>query len=109
MNEGESMLIKNLTTQIETMNGNHREDNDRLHLRLDEYNDCNQKNTVLLTSHSGKIKSLEVDVGEMKPKIEKSQIERKGRDFALKILKGVMWFIMAAGSIYGAWMKYKVG
>jgi len=53
------MLIENLTSQVETMNKNHREDNERFHSRLDEYNKCNQENTNTLTRQGGKIKGLQ--------------------------------------------------
>jgi len=124
MTREETMLIENLTTQIETMNKNHREDNDRLHSRLNEYNTCNQENTKTLTQQGGKIKALRVDMDIVKPQaaavpslaenmkivlphVQDQLIEKKGKAIAIKIGKGILWTLMAVGSIYGAWAKYK--
>lgn len=124
MNKEEAMLIENLTDQVKTMNENHREDNDRLHTRLDEYNKCNQENTKTLTHQGGKIKSLEADmeivlpqaasVGGLKtdmeivlPHIENELIKKKGKAWALKATKGFLWILMTMGSFYGLYMKFK--
>jgi len=124
MNKEEAMLIENLTSQIETMNENHREDNNRLHTRLDEYNKCNQENTQTLTQQGGKIKSLQSDMDIVKPQaaavsglqsnmeivlphVEEAEIKKKGKAFVMKTAKGFLWILMTAGSIYGLYMKFK--
>lgn len=125
MNKEEAMLIEGLTNQIETMNKNHREDNERFHTRLDEYNKCNLENTKTLTHQGGKIKGLQGDMDIVKPQaaqvgglktdmdivlphVQNELIKKKGKAWVLKTLKGFLWILMTIGSVYGLYMKFKV-
>ena len=108
------------------MGKNHREDNIAFYEKLDDYNNCNEKNTQTLIKQDGKIKGLRHDMDEVKPKADKvpqlvtdmaeikpfvntEKNKKYGKAYALKILKGMVWILMSAGSLYGVWMKYKVG
>jgi len=124
VNREETMLIENLTDQIKTMNKNHREDNEGIHTRLNDYNKCNQENTKTLTHQGGKIKSLQADMEIVKPQaaavgglqknmeiilphVEEAEIKKKGKAFVLKAARGFIWILLTVGSFYGLYMKFK--
>lgn len=119
-------MFKDISKRLMVMDERQREDNNRLHERLDEYNRCNQENSRCLATQSTKIKGLQKDMEEirplaqqvpslnkdieaMKPYIQDQKESEAGKKMIRKWVNRSLAAATTLGSFYALYLKFFKG